>query len=228
MRLTGGPSVLLISSKGVPVMRNLLRMAILAAAAFGSAAASAETVTVTAATMPTTPQVVHLNAPYNENVYSAPQLFTLADGSKLIAYCIDLEHMLQPTPLSFHTTTLEAYFPGATASQLQQLAGLLVAGSGPIDQVMNAYQSAIWDKLVPNVVSSADTAFMAQVNALVASGITAPTNRITVLQSDDGSQTFAVVTAVPEPGTWALLIVGFGGMGLMVRSRRQRMPLALA
>lgn len=27
--------------------------------------------------------------------------------------------------------------------------------------------------------------------------------------------------AVPEPGTWALMIVGFGGAGAMIRSRRQ-------
>jgi hypothetical protein len=30
------------------------------------------------------------------------------------------------------------------------------------------------------------------------------------------------VTAVPEPATWALMIVGFGGAGAMLRSRRRR------
>lgn len=29
------------------------------------------------------------------------------------------------------------------------------------------------------------------------------------------------VTAVPEPGTWALMIVGFGGAGVLLRRRRQ-------
>ena len=34
-------------------------------------------------------------------------------------------------------------------------------------------------------------------------------------------------TAVPEPATWAMMIVGFGGIGAMIRNRR-RQPLALA
>lgn len=29
------------------------------------------------------------------------------------------------------------------------------------------------------------------------------------------------ITAVPEPATWALLILGFGAMGMMMRSRRK-------
>lgn len=29
------------------------------------------------------------------------------------------------------------------------------------------------------------------------------------------------VTAVPEPGTWALMIAGFGGAGMMIRRRRR-------
>ena len=29
-------------------------------------------------------------------------------------------------------------------------------------------------------------------------------------------------TAVPEPATWALMIIGFGGAGAMLRSRRRR------
>jgi hypothetical protein len=30
------------------------------------------------------------------------------------------------------------------------------------------------------------------------------------------------VTAVPEPATWALMILGFGGMGAMIRNRRRK------
>ena len=33
--------------------------------------------------------------------------------------------------------------------------------------------------------------------------------------------TRAAVTAVPEPGTWALMLVGFGGLGVAMRRRRE-------
>jgi hypothetical protein len=45
--------------------------------------------------------------------------------------------------------------------------------------------------------------------------ITAPTN------SSTGSLATVSIAAVPEPGTWALMIMGFGGAGAMLRSRRK-------
>jgi hypothetical protein len=38
----------------------------------------------------------------------------------------------------------------------------------------------------------------------------------------------AAISAVPEPATWAMMIVGFGAVGSMVRSSRRRLALALA
>ena len=35
-------------------------------------------------------------------------------------------------------------------------------------------------------------------------------------------------SAVPEPGAWALMIVGFGVAGSAIRTSRQRKTLALA
>jgi hypothetical protein len=41
------------------------------------------------------------------------------------------------------------------------------------------------------------------------------------------SVTFSVTdTAVPEPSTWALMILGFGSVGTMLRSRRRRLAFA--
>jgi hypothetical protein len=38
---------------------------------------------------------------------------------------------------------------------------------------------------------------------------------------------FGSLTAVPEPSTWAMLLLGFAGLGL-VAVRRRRTPLAAA
>jgi len=35
------------------------------------------------------------------------------------------------------------------------------------------------------------------------------------------------ISAVPEPATWAMMLVGFGGMGVAMRSRRKQAVAAI-
>ena len=39
--------------------------------------------------------------------------------------------------------------------------------------------------------------------------------------SGQGTATFNNIAAVPEPATWAMMLVGFGGMGVVLRRRRK-------
>jgi len=60
---------------------------------------------------------------------------------------------------------------------------------------------------------------------------TGGTNTLSFLSQDANSPYGAVVggisiSAVPEPATWVMLILGFGGIGLMLRAARQRRTLA--
>ncbi|WP_435530023.1 FxDxF family PEP-CTERM protein [Phenylobacterium koreense] len=41
-----------------------------------------------------------------------------------------------------------------------------------------------------------------------------------------GQLSFAPTGAVPEPATWAMMIIGFGAAGTMVRNRRKLVPSA--
>jgi hypothetical protein len=62
-----------------------------------------------------------------------------------------------------------------------------------------------------------------------------PTNGpITLLfQDTTGSSPYGAaigginISAVPEPATWAMLILGFGGIGMMMRRRRDQVALAV-
>jgi hypothetical protein len=41
-----------------------------------------------------------------------------------------------------------------------------------------------------------------------------------------GSFDISAVSAVPEPATWAMLLLGFGGIGMMLRNRRKALSSA--
>lgn len=64
--------------------------------------------------------------------------------------------------------------------------------------------------------------------------ITAGTlNTLTVMGTGGGNGSYGgnlsfVADAVPEPATWALLMLGFGAMGLMIRRRKQQTSVSYA
>ncbi|MDZ4374842.1 MAG: PEPxxWA-CTERM sorting domain-containing protein [Phenylobacterium sp.] len=41
-----------------------------------------------------------------------------------------------------------------------------------------------------------------------------------------GSTSVPMAGAIPEPGTWAMMIIGFGGVGALMRRRRGVLPIA--
>ena len=60
--------------------------------------------------------------------------------------------------------------------------------------------------------ASADTSFP---SLLITAPDTDGFNHLNVSEADVGQ------AAVPEPSTWAMMLLGFGGLGAMLRSRRR-------
>lgn len=47
-----------------------------------------------------------------------------------------------------------------------------------------------------------------------------------IFANDYGHQAFVLAGGIPEPASWALMILGFGGIGSMLRQRRRTLALA--
>ena len=91
-----------------------------------------------------------------------------------------------------------------------------------------------------NLKSQAGTAFSIsptgtfEFGSLAATSLIAgATNLLTIsgLNTGDGAYsgtlTFASQSAVPEPATWALMLIGFGAVGFSVRRRRPHLAQAV-
>lgn len=71
------------------------------------------------------------------------------------------------------------------------------------------------DGLIESSGTSNVSIFSGQLNNITVTGLSRG------LGSYGGNLTFIPAAAVPEPGTWALMLIGFGAVGLSMRSRRR-------
>ena len=71
-------------------------------------------------------------------------------------------------------------------------------------------------------VTNGDQSFSqyVQFSALAGAVITSVTFTNTPTTDAFETANFSIMPAVPEPATWAMMLIGFGGMGLTMRRRR--------
>ncbi len=193
---------------------------------------------------------------YNETEYSTPiglHVVGTPSNQYLWVFCVDLFHTItvggQNPALTYNTQTLTtdnnpavpnpphngyALQPNASA-EIQWLANLGVgAGGAPkLDtDHETAIQAAIWELEYGLIAHSSDST----INGLIASfysdaihsGSTSPAEELynSAHQSFvDGSP--SLTTGVPESSTWAMMILGFCGVGFLAYRRKPKSSFRL-
>lgn len=165
----------------------------------------------------------------------APMQFT--DGiMTLEAWCLDVTHHIgvggQSPPLEYDedplttSTSLNGNLPfnAFQIGQFSYLINILAPSLGNIHQ-LNAVQGALWNISLGGVghVLSGDSTIQSYIDGYTTLGLTSsrPLFAMESVGATSLVQDFAHGGAVPEPASWALMIIGFGAAGAMLRKRRQ-------
>jgi hypothetical protein len=164
-----------------------------------------------------------------------------ADTFTVWGFCIDIFDRIDsgyftqlPLDLQYHIGGLTDDGDGhaLSASQVQQIYGLAALGTGLINassadlqNKLSGIQGAIWVIEYPTLSFDGDTAaldaYIAGYTAMVPS---LHGSAYTLLPDDGRTQGFVI--GIPEPATWAMMILGFGLIGLTLRGQRRREPTA--
>ncbi len=164
----------------------------------------------------------------------------------LLAFCVDLAHSiglgnntlatLSPS-LNYQVGTLTTA-PGGGAlspSQIQQMEGLAALGfqliqtNAPnLSLEIPAIQSAIWSIEYGKTITTGNPALNATIANYIAIAPTLTGKATYIFSTDSPVRQGLFVSYVPEPGTWAMLIAGFGLLGVAARRRRQVLAPAVA
>ncbi|WP_293376686.1 PEPxxWA-CTERM sorting domain-containing protein [Phenylobacterium sp.] len=178
----------------------------------------------------------------NVNAYAAPISFTANLGGafdaattySFLGWCVDIFHEITPGTmnLQYSSGALVTDQGGETLTglQLDKISSLVnygdyLYGHGGDSDQMAGIQGAIWRVENPTYTitgGNADIETLIGQYATQAATVLPIGAMHTIFDVDGSTQAFAVAGGVPEPGAWALLILGFGGVGAVIRSRRHR------
>lgn len=225
-------------------MSKFFKMTLAAAAVIVSVGAqAATTISVTNIALPSTGAIVKsplLNGGAWSFEYAGEYILTTSSPSTFSAFCIDLEHQIFPTgvkstslPASY-SVSLQALDSVARLFKVSGYNGLSFATDGVNTAAKSAaLQLAIWEAVYDGfggsltgggTFKSSNNAYIAQANSYLtaAAALTAGSYNgyVQVLTSLDDPQHQTLVTAVPEPSTYALMAACLGVMGLVARRKQ--------
>jgi len=165
--------------------------------------------------------------------YAGPILLHTTDGD-LLAWCADLNHTLQAGS-SYSAGALTFDGNGNTLTDPQQLRIRALVNIGVMSWLLNdhkaaaAAQLAIWAveyNATPDIADNLERNIFLDFMALSISFPNPLVDVMTFIPDDNwpnnplASQQLLVMAPVPEPSTWAMMIIGFAGVGFMAYRRR--------
>lgn len=204
-------------------MKTLLKSVVAAAVFVAAGAANAVPVTLTGVTLLAPASGIHgtLNgAPFSDGA-GALRVDTIEKGS-FVAFCVELDAVLSPTyPVAYDYTT---YTQDSVARVLAKYFG----GGYSAAATQAAIWEAIYDTIPGNLAAGnftvdAPAGLITETNSLLAAA-----GSLVAGQYDPSSMRVLtnaryqdLVTVVPEPSTYALLLAGLTGIGFVARRRTQ-------
>ena len=179
-------------------------------------------VTVTGPGLFKNPDATGLEITYNFGVGPGDPDFTV------LGFCINL-FLGIGVPAQYHVDTLttDGHGNALTSSQVSQIYGLAALGSNlfkigapDLANKLAGIQGAIWAIEYPAyTVTGGTSAINSYISSYVALAPSLHGNAYVLLA--DGGKSQGFVIGVPEPTTWAMMILGFGAVGMVLRSRRR-------
>jgi PEP-CTERM motif-containing protein len=181
----------------------------------------------------------HINGPggSSEYAYIGPVTFQALDADNnpfsFTGFCVDIFHNigLGPLGLAYHDGVLATNnsdtptFLGGL--QLNEISGLInfaatLDGATTLGaEQLAGIQGAIWEIGNPTYHVVADqSAVQGYITSFEAAAPHLEPGSIhTVFSNDLSTQAFAYAGGVPEPASWAMMIIGLGGIGATLRRR---------